>query len=250
MHDTSKQSLDSTEGLKVNTDEPPPSYSPLDGQASGSSSPSVTFKTKPTNYLALSNDNDTIRGEFVIDPSISIPSSMLPPLCDSKTEEDRENLSLKSKNGSVHADIWLLGPSGDTKIDPRRTTISLLSSNGSISAEVRTLNNAAPFSLTGRTSNGAIRLALPRSFEGLITVSTRNGSIHTSDEIIQNATQLGQLDATQRFFVGDFQLLGEEPWQGDQVEVEAPNGSIRVKYVDDLADSQGKKGFLSRLFGK
>jgi hypothetical protein len=64
---------------------------------------------------------------------------MLPPLCDSQTEEDRKNLSLKSKNGSVHADIWLLGPSGDAKIDPykpRRTTISLISSHGAISAQV------------------------------------------------------------------------------------------------------------------
>lgn len=64
---------------------------------------------------------------------------MLPPLCDNKTEEDRENLRLKSKNSSVHADIWLLGPSGDAKPDPckpRRTTISLISSHGSISAQV------------------------------------------------------------------------------------------------------------------
>jgi len=166
MHDTSKQTLDSAEYLEVNPDEPPPSYSPLDGQASGSSSPPVTFKTKPTNYLALSNDNDTVRGEFVIDPSISIPYSMLPPLCDNKTEEDRENLSVKSKNSSVHADIWLLGPSGDAKINPRRTTIFLHSSHGCISAQVRTLNNASPFSLTGHASHGAIRLALPRSFEG------------------------------------------------------------------------------------
>lgn len=38
-----------------------------------------TFKIKPTNFLALVNE-DSIRGKSVIDPSIRIPSSILPPL--------------------------------------------------------------------------------------------------------------------------------------------------------------------------
>ena len=34
------------------------------------------------------------------------------------------------------------------------------------------------------------------------------------------------------------------------MELEAPHGAIRVKYVDEVAEGQGKKGLLSRLFGK
>ena len=42
----------------------------------------------------------------------------------------------------------------------------------------------------------------------------------------------------------------EDTWDSDQVELEVPHGSIRVKYVDEMADTQGKKGLFSRLFGK
>ena len=64
----------------------------------------------------------------------------------------------------------------------------------------------------------------------------RLGSISVSNAIVRNATQLSQLDTTQ--------------WQGDQVEVEAPHGAIRVRYVDEVEEVEGKMGVLSRLFGK
>ena len=63
-------------------------------------------------------------------------------------------------------------------------------------------------------------------------------------------TQLSQLDTLRQYFVGDLWELGEEEWEGSRVEVEAPNGAIRVKYVDEEATAQGKKGFFSWLFGK
>ena len=102
--------------------------------------------------------------------------------------------------------------------------------------------------MTGRAPHGGVRLALPRSFQGLLSLSTRHGSITLSDPILQNATQLSQVDTTRRYFIGDFQVLGDT-WEGDQVEIEAPHGSIRIRYVDEEAEAQGKKGLFSRLFG-
>ncbi|KAH0834982.1 hypothetical protein J3R83DRAFT_10697 [Lanmaoa asiatica] len=247
-----------TDGDQVGPEEPPPSYSPQTEPVASGSAPSLpphsgAYKTKPTNFLVLSNDHNTIRGEFVIDPSIRIPSAMLPPLSEDETEADRKNLCLRSKFNSVHAEIWLLGSPRDSVIGahkPRRTTIALTAEHGSIRTQVQTLDGAAPFSLTASSSHGAIRLAIPRSFQGLLSLSTRHGSISPSDSLVQNATQLSQVGTIRRYFVGDFQSLGEDEWQGDQVEIDAPHGSIRVKYVDEVAEGQGKKGLFSRLFGK
>ena len=102
---------------------------------------SPPFKSKPTNFLALSNEHDAIQGEFIIDPSIRIPSSTLPLLAEGETEHDRKNLCLTSRFSSVNAEIWLLGsPSPSTPAigppKPRRTTIALSSDHGSISAQL------------------------------------------------------------------------------------------------------------------
>ena len=84
-----------------------------------------------------------------------------------------------------------------------------------------------------------------------MSLSTWHGSIAVSNAILQNATQLSQVGTTRRYFVGDFRVLGQDDvWDGDRVELEAPHGSIRVKYVDEVAEAQGKKGLFSRLFGR
>ena len=99
-----------------------------------------------------------------------------------------------------------------------------------------------------RAAHGTVRLAIPHSFQGLLSLSTNHGNISLDETLVQNATQLSQLGTTRRYFVGDFRLLGEDEWQGDQVEIEAPHGTIGVKYVD--AEAHGIKGLLSRFFGK
>ena len=68
---------------------------------------------------------------------------------------------------------------------------------------------AAPFSPTARGSHGTIRLAVPHSFRGLLSLSTHHGNISLGLALVQNATQLGQVGTTRRYFVGDFRLLGK-----------------------------------------
>lgn len=45
----------------------------------------------------------------------------------------------------------------------------------------------------------------------------------------------------------------EDPsqWKGDEVDIHADNGRVRVGVVDEIdPEAAGKGGFLSRLFGK
>jgi len=194
--------------------------------------------------------NTTVTPSEANSSSILAYASRL-PCCLSWTRAKRKtiakNLRLTSRLSSVNAEIGLLGSPSAPK--PRRTTIALTSDYGSIHAQLHTFDGAAPFSLIARASHGTIRLAIPRSFQGLLSVSTHHGSISISDTIVQNATQLGQRGTTRRCFVGDFHLVGRDEWQGDQVEIEAPHGSIRVKYVDEV-EAQGIEGVLGWLFAK
>jgi len=242
--------------------EAPPSYynntSDQNAIASASSSSTPlqpTFKSKPTNYLHLFNDNSSIKGEYVIDPGMTIPTSLLPPLSSEESEADRKNLSLHSTHGSVNADIWLLGaraaqPS-DSKKSTQRTTLDVGSDNGSVTARVHTIHGAEPFLLTISSKNGGVNVTLPRSFNGFLLLTTRHGSVSLADTLSENCTHLSQVDLTRRYFVGDLSTVGDSDWPGDEVRVEAKHGKIRIKYVEEHTSTNdtSKGGLLSRLFG-
>ncbi|KIJ63805.1 hypothetical protein HYDPIDRAFT_188250 [Hydnomerulius pinastri MD-312] len=235
--------------------DPPPSYTtppePESNAEASSSASQRTFKTKPTNFLALSSEHSSIKGEFIIDPSMRIPASLLPPLSEGETEADRKNLLLNSKTGSISAEVWLLRSRGGNAFPEekrKRTTIDLSSSNGSVSAQVQTIHGVAPFLMTIIAPHGTVKVSLPRSFQGLLTLSTVHGSVSLADNLSQNSTPLSQVDTARRYFVGDFSALDNSEWAGDELRIEGKHGSIRIKYTDDLADDCSNQGFFSRLF--
>ncbi|KAG1722770.1 hypothetical protein EDB19DRAFT_1954569 [Suillus lakei] len=224
--------------------------------APSSSSPlQPTFKSKPTNYLHLFNENNSVKGEYVIDPCMEIPTSLLPPLCPEESEADRKNLSLHSKNGYVNAEIWLLSARDDRPFDSKkptkRTILDVGSEHGSVTAWVQTIHGAAPFLLTISAKNGAVNVTLPRAFNGLLLLTTRHGSVSLTDTLSENCTHLSQVDLTRRYFVGDLSTVDDSDWAGDELRVEAKHGKIRVKYVEEhtSADDSSKGGLLNRLFG-
>ena len=58
---------------------------------------------------------------------------------------------------------------------------------------------------------------------------------------------------TKKCFVGDFSMWREgETWMGDEVVVDAKNGSVKIQF-DDEVTPEGSRGTLfglwSRLFG-
>lgn len=72
----------------------------------------------------------------MIDPLMHIPHHFLPPMNAGETEQDRKNLYLCTKDGSIDADIWLIGREETAPKNGTRTTLSLSSSDGNITAKI------------------------------------------------------------------------------------------------------------------
>lgn len=73
----------------------------------------------------------------MIDPLMHIPLNLLPPLNAGETEQDRKNIYLRTKDGSIDVDIWLIGQEdSDAPKNGTRTTLSLSSNDGSITAKI------------------------------------------------------------------------------------------------------------------
>lgn len=95
-----------------------------------------------------------------------------------------------------------------------------------------------PFSLDATSQNGAVNISLPRSFCGLVTMRTRNGSLRFSNDILAVRTLLSEIDGTCQCFVGNMsgvQLKDVDPvtWKGDRLVAESKNGSVRLQFDDE-----------------
>ncbi|KAJ7489659.1 hypothetical protein B0H11DRAFT_1804739 [Mycena galericulata] len=240
---------------------------------------------KPTNFLSLSRSNNTIKGTYVIDPRIQIPAAFLPPLAaDEPTESVRRNLALRTSNGMIDVDLYVVGGGdGDVK-QPSPVTILLRSSNGNISARLRTCTPSTstatpaahpPLRLTVRTSNGSITLRLPRAFRGPLTVRTRNGAVRFVGALAGAVTEFGEEGGVRRCFVGEFgdyaaalsrpldagskeakggkewgkNANAADAWPGDELTLESSNGGIKLLF-DDEGSSDDDQSQNSSIDGK
>ncbi|KAG1867217.1 hypothetical protein DFJ58DRAFT_768961 [Suillus subalutaceus] len=190
--------------------------------------------SNPTNFLSLILKDKPIRGCYVIDPLIQIP-----------TNKDRRNLYLRTKDGSINADIWLIGQEEAAPNNGRRTTLSLSSQDGSITAKINTVKVVAPFLLDIYARDGSVTVLLPRSFHGSLLLTTRQ-STKLSDDLLQRSTILSTVERTRRYFVGDFPHQLFDNWNGDELRVESRDGRIVIRYRDEA--ELPKTGFFSRIF--
>jgi hypothetical protein len=109
---------------------------------------------------------------------------------------------------------------------------------------------STPFHLSVGSHNGSVTVGIPNTFEGLLTIYARNGSVKISDEITQCITMHNEQKAIQRCFVGDVFLYNEDEggWAGDQLDVDAHNGRVKIYFVDEVELKAPKKsGLFSRF---
>ncbi|KAJ7488127.1 hypothetical protein FB451DRAFT_1025378, partial [Mycena latifolia] len=214
----------------------------------------IPADVKPTNFLSLHRANGSLKGAYIIDPRVRIPAAMLPPLAPEEAEAGaRRNVFLHTSNGSIDVDLFMLADA-DVK---GKVDMLIKSANGSITARIHAPTPARPpIHLKANGANGSITLHLPRSFRGPVTIRARNGSVKFSGALTAQTTTFGEAERTRRCFVGEFADWAEgEVWGGDEVTIEAANGSVKLQY-DVEADRDGGgagrekgKGLFGRLLG-
>ncbi|KAF9220814.1 hypothetical protein BS17DRAFT_759087 [Gyrodon lividus] len=241
-------------------DELPPAYGDHVQDAPVSSGSSATtphnilpHDSKPTNFLTLTEKDSAIKGNYVIDPRLQVPENLLSPLMLGQTEEERKNLYLHTRDGTIDINIWLVGPNTDAKTASpltKRTTMRVSSNDGAVTVRVNSVDFIDPFLLEVFARDGRVTVLLPQSFHGPLFLKARHGGYALSDGLLRNSTCLGTAaEGTIRYFVGDFSAASESLQGGDKLMVETRDGKIKVRYVDEI-DTCSKGGFFSRMFSK
>ncbi|KAG6864150.1 hypothetical protein C0991_012005 [Blastosporella zonata] len=199
-----------------------------------------------------------VKGTWLLDPSLTIPNMLLPPLSPDETPETRKNLALRAGNGPIDVDITFA--SHDARMCPNldkksrtRSTLYANASNGAVTLRIHAPHSTRlPFYLKVEAANGAVNIYVPRSFNGLVSVTRWNGSSKFSASVGTNVTAFSDIDKTYKCFIGDYSsIVDGEEWKGDEVVVEARNGSVKLYYVDELFNENGERkvGFFGKLFG-
>lgn len=111
---------------------PPPYTSTLTPQEP------VALEPLRTNRIYVKDQNNSVKGSWTIDPDVKVPEALLAPIPDGET---RENLYLRSHNGSVVAKIRLISDEPTT-----RSTVNGSSQNGSVTLKIVSLCHWISFS--------------------------------------------------------------------------------------------------------
>lgn len=240
------------EDAHVSTDDPPPSYTSRPQEPLLSTTSSLP---KPSNFISISKLNGSVKGTWVIDPTLVVPTSFLPALAENET---RKNFSVSSKNGMIDVDLTIMQANDNIAAESKKSAVIYLSShNGMLTAKLhrppRSLSFPRPsIFITISAYNGHINLRLPRSFLGPLTITTSHGSVRFSPDVVAAVTTFSDM-RTKKCFVGDYSTWRDgETWTGDEAVIESKNGSVRIQFDDEVVPEGSKSPLFtmwSKLFG-
>jgi len=227
---------------------PPPYTGPEVAFSSTQSTFILPANTKPCNFVSFSQTNTSVKGTYVLDPSLELPTEWLPPLPEDETEETRSNFLAKTENGSVVSDVYLLEK--PPLKGRKKVVMNASSNNGSVATYIHREGSSPPFILNASSPYGGVAVRIPRSFKGSITASTKHGHVSMSDAVSAQASLVSDLQGVRRIFVGDLSTRNEET--DDVMILESVNGSVKISFEDEdftnrIVKSVG--GLLGRLFG-
>jgi hypothetical protein len=142
---------------------------------------------QPTNCVSDRRLNENIKKAYIIDPSI-------PDNAQGKT-----NLDLYTVNGNVDIHVAVVHAAGNSMANDR-AKLKVETTSGNVTVKwheppaqfyPHDENGTVvrrPVDLAARTTNGAIRVEIPRSFVGIIEGATTNGKLRLSSELKRKMT--------------------------------------------------------------
>ncbi|KAG8982914.1 hypothetical protein FRB93_007735 [Tulasnella sp. JGI-2019a] len=225
----------------------PPSYDDATGPRCPVPAPSPSVDTRPrVNYICINGQNNSVKGEWNMDPRINVPTSQL-------KGEERVNLRLLSQNGSVSGVVRLVSD------QPTKSFLHASTQNGSATMTVLSRGNNS-FQLKMDTHNGCLLAQIPSDFEGPVTFTLGNGSLTFSKAVERRLASYNPTDKRGKAFIGSRETSGYantgDAWNGDELELSAHNGSVQVEFAEEPsvvgADSRPSGGpfdFMKRLMG-
>ncbi|KAK0421844.1 hypothetical protein EV421DRAFT_1914980 [Armillaria borealis] len=221
-------------------------------QSQSSRSQATSPSRQPGNYMTIIRASGPIKESFLIDPTLSVLQSLLPPKTphETVTEENgvkvirRNNLNLIAKKGKIDADIEIMNPKSDEAPTPCRIDIR---SHGDITIELHLPGTVSPDDPTRqilplchmdvRSSSGNIHLWIPRKrLEGPLNVTTRHG-VQFSPVVLKDLNIFNESEKWRKerkeCFLGNF--AGWSEGTGDVINLKAKAGRVYVQYIEETS---------------
>ncbi|KAF8308226.1 hypothetical protein DL93DRAFT_1952241 [Clavulina sp. PMI_390] len=154
------------------------------------------FLTPPTNFVSVVEGNGAVKGSWTIDTSLSPPTALLAPI--PAGLDIRPNLSINCSNGAINANVRFVR--GD---EQPRGLVSTVTHNGTIRVAVMSRGQQRVW-IRCRSSNGAVKVLLPRDFNGLFAYRARNGTVNWSTGVNAAKTTFSLDRGVGKGFIGDW----------------------------------------------
>ncbi|KAK0460763.1 hypothetical protein IW261DRAFT_1533293 [Armillaria novae-zelandiae] len=218
-------------------------------QSRSSHSQATSPSKQPGNYTTIIRASGPIKESFLIDPTLSVPPSLLPPKTphETVTKENgvkviqRNNLNIIAKKGRIEADIDIIRPKSDEearcRIDIRaRDDIWIeLNLHGTVSPDDPTRVLLPLCLLDVRSSSGNIYLYISRKcLEGPLNVTTRYG-VYFSPVVLKDLNIFSESEKWRKqrkeCFLGNF--AGWSEGLKDAINLKAKAGRVSVEYIEE-----------------
>ncbi|KIO31842.1 hypothetical protein M407DRAFT_19113 [Tulasnella calospora MUT 4182] len=182
------------------------------------------------NFLHLEEGKRTINDSWTVDPLLSIPPALMPPPPDDKTG-DIPNLFLKNTHKPIIARLHLVSER------PCRSRIVVRAQHKDATVTVVERQQQS-FYLYVKSSHGQVKVALPRDFNGPITLNNTFSKPELSEGIKAAMTPFSAPPDTTKLFIGSWYRYGGadglDKWLGDEVVLDGTHKAIKLFFADEV----------------
>ncbi|KAJ7274821.1 hypothetical protein C8J57DRAFT_1312814 [Mycena rebaudengoi] len=226
------------------------------------------YASPRNNVLISRNFGSVKKTRFIVNPNLNIPSSLLhpDPLHISIFPRSVQNLELSVTFGSIDVDVEVLPlsqqpPYRDSPaaarsslfgavLDKNKVHLKAVTSTGDITVRIDA-QPTAPISLNAESWFGRVRIYVPRTMHGPLTITSGFRAPRLSREMQRVCTPLSEVDGTKRWFVGNLATWSANGERGDEVQVNVTFGSVWIGFVgeDEFEESKTTRRLSIFLWG-